>query len=964
MDGLLKVSSTRRFSQQHEDALVPAKQAQDEEAERQTTTQVESAEDVLKLLQSKPDFGSLIIGLRWLNKSSKATSGAFNIKIPSNKAAEILNALVNTILPDYWQLLRPTKEDNHAKQRRIFTKCLTNIAGIGALTARSKNIVAAGKVKGKPDISGGNDLKTPSKDVLEVLEEVLQGPKTILLIVEDLCKSIEKPMQRNLAVRELVSLVGSGRLISVVAEAESMGTEKPLGESSWIGDGKAYTQWLGRNLRELTTSRDHVPEIKQSRDQIFRKGLSLGYRDQFIEAIYESTIHGDADALPRDTGFFSELPYYEQKIVLFALLRLMPTTHNNDKGKATVRGIAALAQRLTVNPKTREMLVDWLVDANSGSVNLDLIIHRAVMTVIAEDVDILERAASKLLAVFLDKMFIEHSPIFNQEVQSQDLLLAIGQLYRVDQSRLRSLSHSSAYINAISNRLAASSPRAQFLGMVVGTAVSELVDEPDKRMKLGIDDIESEDGMWYRGIVKITDSVGTLEDLRNAWKLGQKKPKGVQTTKALPMHPRKKPTQPQTSKIVAIEELEDSESEDDDLPLYEKPDSDREDSDEDPTLITRNKPTAPVYIRDLILGLRDSENYDRHKLAIYSASDLIRRKANFGTEVTEHVEELASQLTGLKDTFNLDLFEEKRLQAMISVIVAQPLPMGKWFSTMLFNADYSMSQRASMLTALSLAARDLAGYRSEDASLTGAHTEPKDLFPSKRLHPRMDPAFAQGISTLNAIAAHSERAMIKPLAAAAADQATGPNILKIRTFSSRMEVEKNRKRPITNALAKVVADGFFFPLTGRYRAHASVYGDRSPFAMPFLLAHFLKSLALIMSASGASTLSLPALTAEFWGFLLPLRVEAGRAKVVLEALLFCLLTVLEINVGDLRRVAEDHAQELLETRGWAQRVFDGARGGEKEGEKIRMLAASVLVKCSEVVEKYQSLLLGDLVNYM
>ena len=78
-----------------------------------------------------------------------------------------------------------------------------------------------------------------------------------------------------------------------------------------------------------------------------------------------------------------------------------------------------------------------------------------------------------------------------------------------------------------------------------------------------------------------------------------------------------------------VEVMSDSEDEDADLMVYEKPDSDPEDDTDDPTAINRNKPTAPVYIRDLIAGLRDQENYDRHELALATAASLIRRKANF-----------------------------------------------------------------------------------------------------------------------------------------------------------------------------------------------------------------------------------------------------------------------------------------------------------------------------------------------
>ena len=226
------------------------------------------------------------------------------------------------------------------------------------------------------------------------------------------------------------------------------------------------------------------------------------------------------------------------------------------------------------------------------------------------------------------------------------------------------------------------------------------------------------------------------------------------------------------------------------------------------------------YIRDLIAGLRDTENYDRYRLALSTAASLIRRKAKFGTEVTDHIEELATQLVGLGDKFNIEKFAEMRLQGMIAVLVAQPLQMGQWFSRTYFNGEYSMGQRASILTTLSMGARELAGYRDEDAALTGAVVAPEELFPSKKLPDKYHKIYAIDAAPINTLAKQLEKTMIQPMAIEAADKMAGPNALKVRTFSSRMEVEKKRKRAIPNELAKIVAEGFFFPLTGLWRIQA------------------------------------------------------------------------------------------------------------------------------------------------
>ena len=105
------------------------------------------------------------------------------------------------------------------------------------------------------------------------------------------------------------------------------------------------------------------------------------------------------------------------------------------------------------------------------------------------------------------------------------------------------------------------------------------------------------------------------------------------------------------------------------------------------------------------------------------------------------------------------------------------------------------------------------------------------------------------------------------------------------------------------------------------------------------------------------------MTSEFWDLLLSLRARANEPA-VLEALLFAFLTLLDINEDDQRRVAEEQAKELLETQQWVESVFERVGGGSEEGDRARMLAAGVLVRTREVVEKYQRLLMGELVGFV
>lgn len=523
---------------------------------------------------------------------------------------------------------------------------------------------------------------------------------------------------------------------------------------------------------------------------------------------------------------------------------------------------------------------------------------------------------------------------------------------------------SGTHLSVVSNRLATSSPRARFLGMVIGEALSSLVDPEDKKMDFKMEEMSTPEAKWYKSLVTVSDFVGSLDALKS-----QAITKVPQKRKPAVNHPAAKPkvAQPSGSKIISIEEISSSEedSDNDGLTPYAKPDSDASDSDEDPTLITRNKPTAPVYIRDLITYLRDTESYDKQKLGLQTAAPLIRRKANFGTEVSAHAEELATLLVGLQDKYEIESFADMRLQGMIAVLIAQPLKMGQWLSKTFFDGDYSLSQRASILTTLGLGARELGGFANEDTS--SSLPSPSTSFPSKSLPPALHKLYSASFpdsKAVDSLSTQLSNTMIAPMAASLADKITGPSILKVRTFSSRMSVEAKRKKPIANALAKVVSDGFFFPLTGHFFIHLKAYGSSSYSNIvfqPFLLTLFIKTLALLIHASGPSTLALPQMTSEFWDLLLSLRTQSLGDAMVREALLFAFLTLLEVN-DNKRGLVERHGRQLLETQEWVEGVFSRMGAGEEE-ERARMLAAGVLVRIREVVEKYQALLMGDLVGF-
>lgn len=195
--------------------------------------------------------------------------------------------------------------------------------------------------------------------------------------------------------------------------------------------------------------------------------------------------------------------------------------------------------------------------------------------------------------------------------------------------------------------------------------------------------------------------------------------------------------------------------------------------------------------------------------------------------MVENAKELALTIVSLHDRYNTKNFQEDRIQSLVALIVACPLILGPWAANSLFNIDFSQAQRSSLLVAIGLSARELAGFRDEDREAMNLPESSTDTsFPSKKLPAHLEAQYSSTTSNtqIEAISSNISHKILQPLALNAADSLTGPNALKVRTFSSRMEVEKKRegremerkKKTLGKDLHKTLFNAFFSPLTGGF----------------------------------------------------------------------------------------------------------------------------------------------------
>jgi len=1005
MEGLLTPVSSSRPNEQRNETRA-AQQAtgtalDDTVRTKSSRGSFKTPEDALEVLRHEPDYKSLVSVLRFLSPG-KSELDVFNIARPGPVSAQLVQVLVSEIVPNYWALLKEDSHGGKASPLKLLLGCLHSITGINSILVRLRALIQEAKSETKepkrPDISLNLGI------LLDLLCFVLKGDGSVYEIWKLARATLESEAKTRPLAQELVTLFGSGKIVSLSAEAAELLKDKKtqtISDEIWQADSLRYTEWLGRNIVKWLTSDSAVGQTKICSD-LFVKSLQLGHSELLVKDVLLGLISAKEVESPPFRNLLEPLRQTEQRKTLYLVLKIFSQEYLNRLGtcdsedhQPLISSVAgALNSIIGTNDSLRGHLVEWLTNSSGAGLGEGIAIRRAVLAVVSQDKDSIVTVLEKTINQFGDQLYIKHSPILQQEVHAQVLLLSAGYVFKKSPIKLTMLMRSSTWLTAISSRLAAPHQRARFLGMVVGEALSGLVDKGEKRLDFHMDETNQDEGKWYKGLIQVSDQIGNLSDL--PLKPSNTTATAEKTSRRKPV-PKPAPKLPQQGFI--IEELSDEELEDEDLVGYGKPDSDEEDSDDDPTLVRRDKPKAPVYIRDLITYLRDSDNYDHQKLALVTAPTLIRRKAGYGTEVSEHAEELASLLVGLRDKFEIDSFDDLRVQGMIAIIIAQPKIMGQWFAKTFFNGDYSLSQRASVLIVLGLSARELAGYETSDYAIGAA-------FPSKSLPQRVEKLFitpqpstqSPGSSlkplpqnALETVAKSLTSNFLAPMAASAADSASGPNVLKLSTFTSRLDDQKKEQqlspsgnpkiktkssrgprpaiREIPNTTAQLISTSFFSPLTARFQAalHSSASRTRGILFQPYLLALYLKTLALLIHAAGPSTLALPQMTAELWRLLLSTSVRAHAVGdlTVTQSVLFGFLALLDVNEGRMREVCGELGKELVEAQEWVGGVFGGLRGGDggKEEEQVKMLAAGVLVRLGEAMEEYQMLMVGDLIGF-
>ncbi|CAO1598091.1 hypothetical protein XANCAGTX0491_001864 [Xanthoria calcicola] len=240
--------------------------------------EIKSPEHALEILSSRPQQEDLRAVLRWLHPSNGSNNG-FNVHGQTLLASQIIHTLVNDVLPDYWSLLNLEQNEQSRATMDTMTLILSNVSGISMLTSRLKTLIRRKDApEGNHSIRDSGQAEALASAVV-MLESVLKPWDVVYTIWSRLCGTSDLT-RRWLLWKELVALLGSGRVLSTASEAEAIlgKSSHQIRERTKLADGSRYCFWLGRNLnRMLVLPRVDEDDARKACVQMLERALTLGH---------------------------------------------------------------------------------------------------------------------------------------------------------------------------------------------------------------------------------------------------------------------------------------------------------------------------------------------------------------------------------------------------------------------------------------------------------------------------------------------------------------------------------------------------------------------------------------------------------------------------------------------------------------------------------------------------------------
>ncbi|KAF8601181.1 hypothetical protein BDV93DRAFT_608259 [Ceratobasidium sp. AG-I] len=123
----------------------------------------------------------------------------------------------------------------------------------------------------------------------------------------------------------------------------------------------------------------------------------------------------------------------------------------------------------------------------------------------------------------------------------------------------------------------------------------------------------------------------------------------------------------------------------------------------------------------------------RVNMALEAGAELIRRRRGYGSELEENAVNLTFMFMRLQDNFELERFEERRQEVLVALVACCPSKAAPTIIEQFFHHEYSAAQCFTMLNAIAIGARELAGLPIPPPRDSQNEKRPRVDFPSKVL---------------------------------------------------------------------------------------------------------------------------------------------------------------------------------------------------------------------------------------
>ncbi|CAN3359740.1 hypothetical protein DICA4_D18624 [Diutina catenulata] len=360
--------------------------------------------------------------------------------------------------------------------------------------------------------------------------------------------------------------------------------------------------------------------------------------------------------------------------------------------------------------------------------------------------------------------------------------------------------------------------------------------------------------------------------------------------------------------------------------------------------------TKPLFIKDLVAYLNVDEKkhdaYEMQRQALESGPTLIRQKPV--SELAFYAEDLIRDIIGAGNRYNDDDFEAWRLQNLIAVVVRYPQVV-KYVVQILCSNDYSLQQRMQLLSACSLAARELRGLSDESVAKSFKKTD----FATKKLKPELHQWFAGEVAADATARSLQEvqSALMAPRSEQARDKLATDAIGsagKILRVSKRLTNQRQMAKVPKNDFSQVANRQFFFPLVSLWHS----VGGRPDIGhyTPIFVGHYFATLTLVLECGFPSNDYMEAIREYLEVFA---SVAGTTDSPVLEAVCTGLLVIFESI--DTEVLVQDFGQSIREITTWFVSVY------EKIIEpRVQSLVAGALLQLQSLQTSFERTLMDQM----